>query len=115
MRKNVVRGYKMMDAADISASVNSSEVNVINLDKASVLVSWSGTSPVGVLKVEAKNADNGAWFELDMGGPISVSGNSGNHILLFNELPHNAIRLVYTSTSGTGNLDAVLVAKQVGG
>ncbi len=115
MRKNVIRGYKMIDAGDISANVTSSEVNVINLDKASVFVSWTGTSPVGELKVEAKNADNGTWFELDMGGPISISGNSGNHTLLFNELPHNTIRILYVWTSGSGSLNAVLAAKQVGG
>lgn len=115
MRKNVIRGYKMVDAGDMSADITSSEVNVINLDKASIFVSWTGSSPVGVLKVEAKNADNGSWFELDMGGPIDVAGNDSNHILLFNELLHNALRIVFTRTSGTGTLNAVLVAKQVGG
>jgi hypothetical protein len=115
MRKNVVRGFKMFDAANISATVTSAEVNVINLDKASIYVDWTGTSPAGVLSVEAKNSENGTWFELDFGTPIPVSGSPGEHVLIFNELPHNTIRLVYTRTSGTGAMNAVLVAKQVGG
>lgn len=115
MRKNVVRGYKMVDAGSMAATITSSEVNVINLDKASIYVDWSGTAPVGVLVVQARNADNGDWFDLDFGTPIAISGSTGSHVLLFNELPHNSIRLVYTATSGTGSLDAVLAAKQVGG
>lgn len=115
MRKNVVRGYKMFDAVSVAASATSNEVNVINLDKASIFVDWAGTAPVGVLTVQAKNAQNGDWFDLDMGGVINISGASGSHILVFNELPHDAIRLVYTATSGTGTIDAVLAAKQVGG
>jgi hypothetical protein len=115
MRKNVVRGFKMMDAADISSNVTSAEVNVLNLDKASIYIDWAGSAPAGTITVEAKNAENGTWFELDFGSPIAVAGASGDHILVFNELPHHTIRLTYNSTSGSGNMNAVLVAKQVGG
>lgn len=114
MRKNVVRGFKMLDAASLAASVTSAEVNVINLDKASIYVDWSGSAN-GTLAVEAKNAQNGEWFELDFGSPIPISGNSGSHVLIFTELPHETIRLVYTRSSGSGSIDAVLAAKQVGG
>lgn len=115
MRKNVVRGYKMFDSADISGSTTSNEVNVLNLDKASIYVDWTGTAPSGTLTVQAKNAETGTWFDLDFGSPIAISGASGDHILIFNELPHNTIRLQYAATSGSGAINAVLVAKQVGG
>jgi len=115
MRKNVVRGYKMFDAADISSTITSPEVNVINLDQASIFVSWSGSSPYGTLEVQFKNGDNGAWFTVDMGGPIPILNSSGQHILIFHELPHTAMRLVYSRISGTGTIDAVITAKQVGG
>lgn len=115
MRKNVVRGYKMFDAADVSGNITSSEVNVINLDKASIYLDWTGSSLSGTLVVEARNDEKDNWFVLDFGSPISISGASGSHILIFNELPHNTIRLVFTSVSGTGSLDAILAAKQVGG
>lgn len=115
MRKNVVRGYKMMDAVSIASNVTSNEVNVLNLDKASIYVDWAGTAPSGTLVVQAKNAETGTWFDLDFGTPIAISGASGDHILIFNELPHNTIRLQYNASSGTGTMTAVLVAKQVGG
>lgn len=115
MRKNVVRGYKLLEAADLSGNLTSPEINVINLDQASVFVSWSGTAPVGVLDVQFKNGDNGTWFSVDMGGPINITGASGQHILIFHELPHTAMRLLYTATSGSGSIDAVITAKQVGG
>jgi hypothetical protein len=114
-RKNVVRGYKMFDAQSIASNVTSDEVNVINLDKASIYLEWTGAAPVGAVVVEAKNRDNGDWFALDFGLPIAISGASGDHVLLLLELPHETIRLQYNSTSGTGNLTATFVGKQVGG
>lgn len=115
MRKNVVRGYKMFDAVSLATSATSNEVNVINLDKASIYLDWTGSSLSGTLTVEARNDEKDTWFELDFGTPISITGASGSHVLIFNELPHNTIRLVFTSTSGSGSLDAILAAKQVGG
>ncbi len=114
MRKNVVKGFQPFQATSLAANATSPEVNVINLDKASIYVDWAGTSPVGTLAVEAKNREDGDWFALDFGSPISISGNSGNHLIVLNELPFLAIRLVYTAGSGTGTIDAVIAAKTVG-
>lgn len=118
-RKSVVPGYAMIESGDISGNVTSDVVSVKNLDNASIIVSWTGTSPVGVLAVQARN--NGAgdvnpepWYELDMGATINISGNSGNHQLVFNLLPFTDLRLVYTATSGSGTLDAVITSKVVG-
>lgn len=115
-RKSVVKGFNMFGAdGDISASVTSAETSVINLDKASIDVTWTGSAPVGTLTVEATNDEkNEVWRTLDMGGTISISGASGAHELIFNELPFTAIRLVYTRTSGTGTILAKIVAKTVG-
>lgn len=113
-RKNVVKSYKMIDQGDISGNVTSEVTNVTNLDKASIRVDWSGTSPVGTLEVQARNGEKESFFAIDMGSTINITGNSGDHQLIFNELPFTDIRLVYTSTSGTGNIDAVITAKVVG-
>lgn len=113
-RKNVVKSFKMFDSTSISASAVSSVVNVMNLDKASIHVKWTGTSPVGEIKVEARNGEKADWREISMGGTISVSGNSGEHDLVFNELPFTDIRLSYVSTSGTGSIDATITSKVVG-
>lgn len=113
-RKQLVNGFKMFDAADISASVNSSTTNVQNLDGASVFVEWSGTSPVGVLAVKGRNGANGSWYEIDMGSTIDITGNTGSHQLVFLELPFTDLRLDYTRSSGTGSLTATIVAKTAG-
>lgn len=113
-RKNVIKSFKMVDSADLSGNFTSETVNTINLDKASIHLSWSGTSPVGTVSVEARNGENDSWYELDMGSAISISGNSGDHQLNFLELPFTEIRLQYTSTSGTGSIDGYISAKVVG-
>lgn len=122
-RKNVIKSFKLLDSVDISTNqTQATPTSVINMDKASIRVNWTGTSPVGELFVEARNtaedadkAPAGDWFALDFGTAITISGNSGEHLIILNELPHNEIRLRYASTSGTGTLTAVITAKQVGG
>jgi len=111
-RKNVIRGVAMLEAATATTNQTSIVVNVINLDKASIFVDW--TDATGTMTVEAQNGDNEPWFVLDFGSPIALTG-TGSHVLIFNELPHNAIRLQYTASSGAGEIDAVIAAKQVGG
>ncbi len=98
---------------DISGSATSDITSVLNLDKASIAIDWSGTSPVGEIQVEARNGENEPWTVLDI-ATISISGNSGNHRIIFLELPFTDIRLQYISTSGTGSMDAVITSKTVG-
>jgi len=118
-RKNVIKnGYKMLNEADMSAPTTSNLTEVSNLDKASIHIVWSGTAPIGTLKVESTNDDASnplaVWREVLFSTAIEVTGDNGDHDLVFNELPFNAIRLVYTPTSGTGVLNATLSAKVVG-
>lgn len=104
----------MIDAGSLGSSITSSTVNVINLDKASIHLEWTGSSPVGTITVQARNGEHDAWYALDLGSTISISGASGDHQLVFNELPFTDIRLLYTRTSGSGSLDAVVTMKVVG-
>lgn len=99
----------------MGASIVSSVVNVINMDKASIAVSWSGTVPVGTLSVEARNGESASWYTLDFNVSMDVSGNTGAHQIVFNELPFTDIRLNYNRTSGTGTMDAIITMKVVGG
>jgi hypothetical protein len=105
----------MITNGDLSAlTITSSIVNVINLDTASIHVYWNGTSPVGVITVEARNGESNSWYNLDFGSTISVSGNSGNHQIVFTEMPFTDIRLVYTRSSGSGTLNAIITMKTTG-
>lgn len=118
-RKSVVAGFPMIQSGDLSANITSEIVSVKNLDNASIIVTWTGATPIGVLTVEARNNGKGGatpepWYTLDMGAAITISGNSGNHQLIFNLLPFTDLRLIYTATSGTGTLDAVITSKVSG-
>jgi hypothetical protein len=113
-RKSIVKSFQIFDTVDISTNQTSSAVNVLKLDQASISISWSGTAPVGVITVEAKNGTNDSFYELDFGTTIPVSGNSGNHQIILSEMPFEEIRVIYTSTSGTGSLDAIYTAKVLG-
>lgn len=121
MRKNVLKPYKMLNAADMSTTQTSAATNTENLDKASIVVRWSGTAPVGAITIEGKNKVQTAsgmvdsdWVTLDF-EPINVTGNTGNHTILFIELPFTELRMVYTPTSGVGAITAIITAKQIGG
>ena len=114
-RKNIITPFKIFDAVDISTNqTQSTPTNTSRLDKASITLNWTGTAPVGTITVEARNGSDDVWHELDFGSAISISGNTGSHELIFNELPFEEIRVLYTAGSGTGTLDAILVAKVVG-
>lgn len=113
-RKSILNSYKMFDNVDISTNQTSNFTSVKNLDKAVIHIVWSGTSPVGTVTVQTRNADTESWKDVDMGGTISVSGNSGSHQLMFNEMPGIDLQLTYTASSGTGNLTASITAKVLG-
>jgi hypothetical protein len=101
--------------ADMSqASVTSNVTRTEYLDNVGIILSWTGTSPVGTLAIQA-STDNTTWVALDFGSTISISGNTGTHILNINQVPFSYLRAVYTKTSGTGTLTALLSSKQVGG
>lgn len=98
----------------MASNITSEVVSTKNLDKASIHVSWTGSSPVGTLTVQARNGENDSYRTLDFGSAISVSGNSGEHELIFTELPFSDIKMTYTRTSGTGTMSAYIHSKVVG-
>lgn len=120
MRKDVlnVKGFKVFDAVDISSNQTSEIVYVPYLDNVGIVVSWSGTSPVGELFVEVSNQQENpnetmTWVALDFGAQISITGNTGSHIINANQLPFNALRVRYARTGGVGSLTATLQVKMV--
>ena len=113
-RKNTVPSFRMIDQGDLSGDITSNITNVENLDKCSIAVSWSGTSPVGTIIVESRNGTKESWNAVEF-PTITVSGNTGNHSIVFREMSFTDLRLRYVATSGTGTLDAVYTSKQVGG
>ncbi|MBV6514151.1 MAG: hypothetical protein FMNOHCHN_03741 [Ignavibacteriaceae bacterium] len=104
----------MLDAIDASGSETSQATSVEYLDKASVLIEWTGT-PSGDITIEALASDSGDWFEVQFAAPITVPGTSSEHHIIFNELPFKSIRVIWTpGMASSGTITATILAKVVG-
>lgn len=120
-RKNHIKHYKMLDAVDITTNQTSDKTNVEPVDQGTININWSGTSPVGVLTVEACNCSDieitqgtAVWITLDFGVPINITGNTGDHQIIFDSMPFRYMRLVYSATSGAAALTAQFQANSTG-
>lgn len=81
---------------------------------------WTGT-PTGTFSVEISNTyainangsvyNAGDWTPVALSSPITAAGSGDNAFINLAGVEAYAIRLVYTSTSGTGTLNAVICSK----
>jgi hypothetical protein len=100
---------------DMSGNITSEVTIIQKLSMISYDISWSGSSPVGVISVEvsntySQNADGsvrnpGNWTTLTLSAPTNVSGSTGNGFIDIDATAGYAVRLVYTRTSGSGVLN----------
>lgn len=119
--------YPVITNGDMSGSLTSVVTIIQKLSMISYSLSWAGTSPVGTVSVQASNdyavypdgtvKNAGTWSTLTLsvnGSPVStiaISGNTGNGLIDLNSCAAYAIRLIYTRTSGSGTMQAVINAK----
>lgn len=115
------------NSADMSANITSAPTVLQSISQVCYSVSWTGTSPVGTISVQASNDysidpngqvnNPGTWatMTLQYNGSavtsIPVTGNSGNGLIDITDTAAYAIRLVYTAGSGTGTLQAIVSGK----
>ena len=116
----------VMNAVDMSQSETSLVTVLQSITKAAYAVTWTGTSPVGTLSIQASNDysiepsgivnNAGTWTTLTLqynGSAVTtipVSGNTGTGLIDITTSAY-AIRLIYTAASGTGKLTATIVGK----
>lgn len=84
-------------------------------------ISWDGSSPVGDMSIQVSNSystnadgsvrNPGNWTTVPLTALAPVSGNTGNGFIDIDASGAYAIRLVYTRTSGTGTMQAIISAK----
>lgn len=119
--------YSVITNGSMAGNLTSSVTLLQNLTKIAYQVSWSGTSPVGTLSVQASSdyalnpdgtvANSGTWTTLTLsvnGSPsstVAVSGNTGSAFIDLTVTSAWALRLIYTSASGTGTLNAKINGK----
>jgi len=122
MSRPIIRPNQVITNGDMSQATIISKPNIIdNISLISYDISWSGTSPVGVMSVQVSNTyslnvdgtvnNAGNWTTLTLSAATNVSGNTGNGGIDVDVTGFYAIRLVYTKTSGTGTMNAVVNAK----
>ncbi len=111
-----------------SASLTSSVTIILDLTQIGYSLSWSGSTPIGTVAVQVSNdyalssdgrtvTNAGTWTAMTVnyaGNPVQsvpVTGNTGTGFIDIGSTGAYAIRLVYTKTSGTGTLQAIINAK----
>lgn len=111
-RKSVLEPYQIVSAGDMSSSFTGPETSVKNLDQITYEVIWSGTSPVGTIEIQTQVKD--VWQAIAL-PTISVSGNTGNHLITINAASHfQKLRLAYVRTSGTGTMQVNIIGAVTG-
>lgn len=124
-----IQKYPVIVDGDMSGSLTSTASILPIITLGCYQYSWTGTTPVGAISVEVSNdynarqspdggkANAGTWtaiyFTLNGSAVVNsapLSGNTGSGIIEFSTSAA-AVRTVYTRTSGTGTLQAVINCK----
>ena len=113
--------HAVIDAVSMGASITSEVTIIQKLSLVSYAIEWTGTSPIGAMSVQVSNdytqngdgtvRDAGTWNTLDLSSATNVSGNTGNGFIDIYASGAYAIRLVYTRSSGTGTMRAIISGK----
>lgn len=125
--RTTLRPHQVITNGSMASDITSQPTILQSLTGASYSLSWSGTSPLGVVSVETSNDyslnpdgtvnNAGTWnpIELSLGGTavtsIPVSGSTGKGFIDIQKINGYAIRLFYDRTSGVGTLNSVIVGK----
>lgn len=101
----------------MAADITSAPTLLKSLSRVSYELSWSGTAPVGVAAVQVSNSyslnpngtvnNTGTWNTIATGAVSGATGVGGLDVIT----AFNAVRLIYTRTSGTGTMNATVNAK----
>lgn len=122
-----IRPLPVITNGNMSGNITSLPTIVQKISMLSFGYSWAGTSPVGAISIQVSNdysidatgktSNAGTWNTITFTSSgssvtsVPVSGNTGNGFIDIFQTGTYAIRTVYTFTSGTGTLQAILNGK----
>ncbi len=122
-----LRPQVVINAASMAANITSAPTILQSLSTLSYSISWTGTSPVGTISLQASNdyalnpngtvANSGTWETLTVasgGSPVttlSVSGNTGTGFIDITPTGAYSMRIIYTAASGSGTMTAIVNGK----
>lgn len=115
-----MKPHPVLTASSMATSLTS-EVTILNQKSgAGYDLNWTG-APVGSFSVEISNTVTldaegnvdvpGSWTPVTLTTNITASGSPDNAFINLAGLECYAVRLVFTRTSGTGTLNAVICGK----
>lgn len=112
----------LISATSMGATITSAAFPCQFQDNIGIQLDWTG-SPVGAFSIQtsidhAQDSQGvittaGHWITLTLSTAITASGSADDAYIDLNQLSAPWIRVVYTSTSGTGTLDCFIAAKGV--
>ena len=106
---------QVLSSQSMGASFNSTGIDVVPSDLASIQVVWAGGgAPAGTFKLQVSNDDavctaSTNWTDYP-GSNIVIAGDGDLGYNVAN-LGYRCLRLAYTRTGGTGTANAILVMK----
>lgn len=113
--------YSVITDGDMSDDIISEVTIIQKLSMVSYDISWAGTAPEGAITVQVSNSysqyadgsvrNAGSWTTLTLSSTTLVTGATGNGFIDVDATAGYAIRLVYTSSSGTGLLNVIIAGK----
>lgn len=115
-RKNTIKSFKIVDSVSMGGDIESDPVNIEFLDNIAIQLNFTGTG-VGTFAVEVsldhETNTAGTFVAIDLSPAPAAVGSADSIFLDLNQLGARWIRVTYTSTSGTGTLNAFLTAKEI--
>lgn len=113
-RKHVI-SKKFIDSQAVSADFTSDVINVAQTDSGSIHLVWTaGSSPDIDIYVQVRNSAADSYRNLDFGTAIEISGASGEHEIILNELPFSDLRIFADRASGSATVSATFIMKTKG-
>lgn len=124
-RKNTLK-FTVLSAQSLAASFNSAATFIRNTDNVSYQINVTTSNSTGTFSVQVSDdyavgpdgdiTNAGTWVTLTLSGTPTVAAANDTIGISLNQLPYDAIRLVYTAgTAGTGTCSAIITTKQLGG
>ncbi len=114
------------NTGSMAASITGAPTVLQSITMVNYAFSWTGSTPVGTISVQASNdcivdaqggVSGGTWNTIPLVSngasvtSVAVTGNTGNGMIDIYGLAAYAVRPVYTYTSGTGTLTGIVTGK----
>ena len=119
MAKRTVK-YNLIPAGDLSGNITSDAFNIEYLDNISVIIATDGSSNAnGTFAVQVSNnfdprfPSQAVWGTLTLSSVPTLSGSPATLAIGLTFVQYQVMRIVYTSSSGTGTVNAYLYAKEI--